>query len=358
MHNSLYKTYKILAIESSCDETAAAVLVKNAQRSSTLSNVIASQIQLHRKTSGVVPEVAARAHVQKIGVIVQKALQQAKCSLTDIDYIAVTVGPGLSPSLLVGTEYAKTLAAAAGKKLVAENHMLGHLYSAFLENPSLALPSINLIVSGGHTYLIHLESKKGFTVIGQTVDDAAGEAFDKVAKMLKLGYPGGPEVAKWAEKWKESKGPAHKNNATDYVFPRPMLHSKNYDFSFAGLKTAVLYKIKNDRLDIKNAQVKTNICHSFQNAAVDVLIAKTMRAAEEYKAKSITLSGGVAANKKLRQELAAAAKKSGRKFYVPDFSLCTDNALMIANAAAIRIENGYKFPAISKIKINPNLSLK
>lgn len=340
--------YKILAIESSCDETSAAILSKTAKGLVPLAHVVASQISLHKKTAGVVPEVAARAHIRKIGPVVRKALADAGLKLSDIDYLAVTAGPGLVPSLLVGTEYAKGLAYASGKKLIAENHMLGHLYSAFLQAPNLPLPSMNLIVSGGHTYLIFLEHKGKFKIIGQTVDDAAGEAFDKVAKMLKLPYPGGPEVSRQAEHGK-----------TDFNFPRPMLHAKNYDFSFAGLKTAVLYKIKNDRLDIGNVQTRADLCFSFQNAAVDVLIQKTIRAAKQYGVRAITLSGGVAANKKLRKDLALAAKKAGCQFFVPDFSLCTDNALMIANAAAIRLETGrYRFPKLEKIKVDPNLPLK
>ena len=345
------RNYKILAIESSCDETAAAVLIKNRAGFRAASNVVASQIKLHEKTGGVVPEVAARAHIQKIGLVVRQALTRASLRLAEIDYVAVTVGPGLTPSLLVGTEYAKALATASGKPLIAENHMLGHLYSALLHAPKMPMPSMNLIVSGGHTYLIFLRQPGDFKIIGQTVDDAAGEAFDKVAKMLKLDYPGGPEVAKWAERAEKSRG------AVDYNFPRPMLHAKNYDFSFAGLKTAVLYKIKNDRLNIRDPKVRANLCWSFQNAEVDVLVLKTLRAAKEFGAKSITLSGGVAANKQLRAVLGASAKKAGLKFFVPDFTMCTDNALMIAHAAAIRLENGYKFPALGKIKVDPNLEL-
>lgn len=348
MHNLLYRTYKILAIETSCDETSAAILHKTRLRLRPLANVVSSQISLHKKTFGVVPEVAARAHIQKIEPVVKKALRDAGLKLADIDYIAVTAGPGLVPSLLVGTEYAKALALAAGKKFIAENHMLGHLYSAFLRDPKMPLPSMNLIVSGSHTYLIYLEKKGKLKIIGQTVDDAAGEAFDKVAKMLGLAYPGGPEVSRWAEKGK-----------FDYQFPRPMLHAKNFNFSFAGLKTAVLYKIKNDRLDTADPQVKADLCYSFENAAVDVLIKKTMRAAREYKVKTITLSGGVAANTKLRAELNLAAKKAHLKFYVPEFALCTDNALMIANAAAIRLENSAKkFSNIAKVRVDPHLALR
>jgi N6-L-threonylcarbamoyladenine synthase len=229
--------------------------------------------------------------------------------------------------------------------------MLGHLYSALVKNPKLPLPNINLIVSGGHTYLVYLAAgKKGlpgkYKVIGSTVDDAAGEAFDKVAKMIGLPYPGGPSVAKAAVRGKH-----------DYLFPRPMLNEKNYDFSFSGLKTAVLYKIAGEKLDISNAQTRADIAMSFENAAVDVLVKKTIRAAREYKAKSISISGGVAANQKLRTELAKAAGKLGLPLAIPDFKLCTDNAAMIANAAAIMLRQGIKPVSPEKIKINPAADL-
>ncbi len=343
---------KILAIETSCDETSAAVVLAGKKSGiKKLSNVVSSQIQIHKKTEGVVPEVAARAHVSKISEVVAKALKDAKTKLELIDYFAVTNGPGLVSSLLVGSEYTKGLALALNKKVIPTNHMLGHLYSAFVSNEKIKLPSINLIVSGGHTYLILLTKKNKFKVLGSTVDDAAGEAFDKVAKMLGLAYPGGPEISKWAEK---AKGKELK----DYAFPRPMLNTKNFDFSFAGLKTAVLYKIRDEKLDLKNSQIKANLAYSFQEAAIDVLVKKTIKAAEKYKTKSITLSGGVAANKLLRKKLASASKKINNKFYVPDFSLCTDNALMIANAAAIKIQDGFKPVKYTKLKVNPQLELK
>lgn len=338
--------HKILAIETSCDETAAAVIKTSNNRIYPLSSIVSSQIKIHQKTQGVVPEVAARAHIQKINSVTAGALKKSHTKLQDLDYIAVTSGPGLITSLMVGTEYAKALAFASGKKIIPVNHMLGHLYSALISNPGLKYPSINLIVSGGHTYLILMQSKKKYKVIGQTIDDAAGEAFDKVAKMLKLPYPGGPQISKYAEKGKK-----------DYLFPRPMLHEKNYDFSFAGLKTAVLYKIKNGKLDVNDPQIKADIAKSFEEAAVDVLTQKTMRAAGQFKAKSITLSGGVAANKRLRSELEKAAKKLNLKLCVPDFQLCTDNALMIANAAAIMLQSGFKPVGLEKIKANPNLEI-
>ncbi len=343
---------KILAIESSCDETSAAVVLAGKKSGvKKLSNIVSSQILIHKKTEGVVPEVAARAHISKISRVVQKALKDAKTPLESIDYFAVTNGPGLVSSLLVGTEYTKGLALALNKKVIPTNHMLGHLYSAFVSDPKIKLPSVNLIVSGGHTYLILLTKKNKFKILGSTVDDAAGEAFDKVAKMLGLAYPGGPEISKWAKK-------AKKKGFEDYAFPRPMLNTKNFDFSFAGLKTAVLYKIRDEKLNLKNPQTKANLACSFQEAVIDVLVKKTIRAAEKYKTKSITLSGGVAANKLLRKKLASASRKIYNKFYVPDFSLCTDNALMIANAAAIKVQGGFKPVKYTKLKVNPQLELK
>lgn len=343
---------KILAIESSCDETSAAVVLAGKKSGvKKLSNVVSSQILIHKKTEGVVPEVAARAHISKISGVVQKALKDARTPLQSIDYFAVTNGPGLVSSLLVGTEYTKGLALALNKKVVPTNHMLGHLYSAFVSDSKIKLPSVNLIVSGGHTYLILLTKKNKFKILGSTVDDAAGEAFDKVAKMLGLAYPGGPEISKWAEK-------AKKKGFKDYAFPRPMLNTKNFDFSFAGLKTAVLYKIRDEKLNLKNQQTKANLAYSFQEAVIDVLIKKTIKAAEKYKTKSITLSGGVAANKLLRKKLASASRKIHNKFYVPDFSLCTDNALMIANAAAIKVQGGFKPVKYTKLKVNPQLELR
>ena len=338
---------KILAIESSCDETSAAVVTLKGSKVASLSHLVASQTKIHIKTQGVVPEVAARAHIKKIDPIVRHALKQAKTPLEKIDYIAVTTGPGLIASLLVGSEYAKGLSYASGIPLLPVNHMLGHLYSPLLKKPKLEFPNISLIVSGGHTYLVLMKSSKSFKVLGQTVDDAVGEAFDKVAKMLELPYPGGPQISKYALKGK-----------LDYNFPRPMLNDKNYNFSFAGLKTAVLYKLRDDKLNPKLETVKRNISLSFENAAVDVLVKKTLRAVKQYNAKSIGLSGGVAANKKLREELAKEAKKAKVKLYVPDFELCTDNALMIANAAAVMLNNGKKPSKAQDTKATPVMGLK
>lgn len=304
------KAKRILAIETSCDETAAAVLeVANGKQwpmVKTLSSVVKSQISLHKKMGGVVPEAAARAHVKNILPVVQKSLTSSLLPLTSIDYIAITSGPGLIPSLIVGVEFARALSFATGKPMIPVNHMLGHLYSPLGKYPvdskqyTGLFPMISLIVSGGHTMIVLMKNVKDYKVLGQTVDDAAGEAFDKVAKLLKLPYPGGPEVSKLAEK-----------GSPDFIFPRPMIHDKNYNFSFSGLKTAVLYKAQslNPNPSTLSPKQKADICKAFQDAAVDVLVTKTMRAAKEFGAKSISLSGGVAANEALRGALIVNCQK-------------------------------------------------
>jgi len=340
------KTAKILSIETSCDETAAAVLSVEDKKDfpivKTLSSVVKSQIVLHSKMGGVVPEAAARAHVKNILPVTKKALTDAKVRLADVDYIAATRGPGLIPSLIVGVEFAKALSLASKKPMIGVNHMLGHLYSPMLKMPSGSFPMISLIVSGGHTMLVLMKDFKNYKVLGQTVDDAAGEAFDKVAKLLKLPYPGGPEVSRLA-----SDG-----NPSAVNFPRPMINAKNYNFSFSGLKTAVLYHTR----DFPKTS-KADVCASFQEAVVDVLVAKTLRAAKEFKAKSISLSGGVAANQLLRSTLSKAAKKVDAKFFVPPQNLCTDNAEMIGLAAAFMLHNGFKPKSYKTIKADSNLSL-
>ncbi len=342
----------ILAIETSCDETAASVLEFDKEKENlkikTLSSVVKSQISIHKSFGGVVPEAAARAHVKYIRPVVEKALTSAHCSLKTIDYIAVTQGPGLLPSLMVGVEFAKALSFATGKPMIPVNHMAGHLYSPVgginskFEIRNSIFPLVSLVVSGGHTMIVLMENTKKYRVLGQTLDDAAGEAFDKVAKMLKLPYPGGPEVSKLA-----ALGDPNAIN-----FPRPMLNTKDYNFSFSGLKTAVLYHLR----DNPNVN-KADLCASFQAAAVDVLVTKTMRAVKEFGAKSISLSGGVAANKALRESLNLKSKILNLKFSVPPFNLCTDNAEMIGLAAAFKLHNGFKPVKYNKVEADPNLSL-
>jgi N6-L-threonylcarbamoyladenine synthase len=343
-------TATILAIETSCDETAAAVLrgdtTSKQPRMNMLSSVVKSQIEIHSKTGGVVPEVAARAHIQNILPVTEKALRDAKLSIADIDYVAVTAGPGLIVSLIVGTEFAKGLALASKKPLLPTNHMAGHLYSAFMHAPGkLKFPLLSIIVSGGHTMLVLMKDFKSYKIIGETVDDAAGEAFDKVARLLKLPYPGGPEISKLAQLGK-----------TDLKFPRPMLHEDNFSFSFSGLKTAVLYYIEKLKRPLTK-QDRADIAMSFENAAVDVLIKKALRAAKQYKCKTIALSGGVAANRKLRANLATACQENSLALTVPEFELCTDNAQMIALAAYFNLRNRKKPVPIQKVKANPNWEL-
>ena len=341
----------ILAIETSCDETAASVLkgaIKSTQpKFKFLSSVVKSQIEIHKKTGGVVPEVAARAHMQNILPVTEKALRDAKLKLKDIDYIAVTSGPGLIVSLIVGTEFAKGLALATGTNLLPTNHMEGHLYSAFANKPEkVKFPVLSIIVSGGHTMFVLMKDYKTYKVIGSTVDDAAGEAFDKVARMLGLPYPGGPEISKLAQQGK-----------TDLKFPRPMLASKNFNFSFSGLKTAVLYYIDSITTGKKNYtlthQQKADIALSFENAVADVITKKAFRAISKHKCKTVALSGGVAANKKIREKLAELCVSNKISFTVPDFELCTDNAQMIALAAYFNLRAGQKPQSPKKVKANP-----
>lgn len=369
----------ILAIETSCDETAAAVLsvqspllIKKGwprQRTGwlefpkikTLSSVVKSQIKLHSKMGGVVPEVAARAHVRNILPVLKQALLGSRFKVQDLDYIAVTQGPGLISSLIVGVEFAKALSLATGKPMIPVNHMLGHLYSPFASTKSTKgalwqkpkstfgnlFPMISLIVSGGHTMIVLMKNIKEYKVLGQTVDDAAGEAFDKVAKLLKLPYPGGPEVSKLAAD----------GNPSAINFPRPMIKNKNYDFSFSGLKTAVLYYVQSLTPNRYTLNAKKDICASFQEAAVDVLVTKTMRAVKEFNAKSISLSGGVAANVSLREKLKVESKKLKVAFLPSPLNLTGDNAEMIGLAAAFMLHNGFKPKNYKPIKADSNLAL-
>lgn len=341
---------KVLALETSCDETAAAVLRGNIHAAKPqfqiLSSVTKSQIALHRPTGGIVPEVAARAHIQNILPVTQKALTDAGLKLEDIDYLAVTSGPGLVVSLIVGVEFVKGLSLASGKLLVPTNHMAGHLYSAFAAQPKqVKFPVVSLVVSGGHTMLLVMKDYHQFQVIGETVDDAAGEAFDKVARLLQLPYPGGPEISRLAKLGK-----------TDLNFTRPMLHEPNFDFSFSGLKTAVLYYM--DKLPRPlSQQTKADIAMSFERAVADVLVSKTLRAAKKYQARTLTLSGGVAANQHLRATLTAAAKAQKLDLRIPAFELCTDNAAMIAMAAYFKLHSGFEPVMPTKVKADPNWEL-
>ena len=326
---------RILAIETSCDDTSLALVECRGRlpagrqglktpRFKVLKNIISSQIKIHRPFGGVVPTLAKREHIKNLPKILQKLkIENLKLK---IDAVAVTVGPGLEPALWAGIEFAKELAKKLNKPLIGVNHMEGHLYSNVLKNIGIDFPAIALVVSGGHTILLKMNSLTKWKKLGETRDDAAGEAFDKVARLLGLPYPGGPEIQKLAAEGKPVIN-----------FPRPMLKEKSYDFSFSGLKTAVLYYLRDNP-----TASKADVAASFQQAVIDVLVAKSVRAAREYGAESILLCGGVSANKALRMFLQAAAKKLGVGFFVPDFEFNTDNAAMIAAAAYIQKLRGRK----------------
>jgi len=363
---------KILGVETSCDETAAAIIEGGKKGIKVLSNVISSQIEIHKKYGGVVPEVAAREHVLNILPVVNEALEKAgiKCeeAAKKIDAIAVTVGPGLITSLIVGVETAKILSYIWDIPLIAVNHIEGHIYANFIsvnfnnqipnskkiQNPkskilNIEFPALILTVSGGHTMLVLMAEHGKYKVIGDTRDDAAGEAFDKAAKLLGIGYPGGPAIAAEAEKFKILALPAGRQNSKFRIqLPRPMIGSGDYDFSFSGLKTALLYKIKKDKSWKK---IIPEYCAEFQQAIVDVLIAKIIKAGQEYKVKTIMLAGGVAANQELRRQI-----KEKIKIQIPDLRYTTDNAVMIAAAGYFRALKKDFIPW-QKIKVNPNLEL-
>lgn len=334
---------KVLAIETSCDETGIALLEASGTTATpklkVLENFVASQIKIHQPFGGVVPNIAKREHLKNLPILFKKL--QKKYPKLKFDMITVTVGPGLEPALWTGITFAQALAKEYNVPLVGANHLEGHLYSFLLStgaSPKKIFPAIALIVSGGHTIILKLDSFSKWKRLGETRDDAAGEAFDKVARLLGLPYPGGPEIEKLAKK----------GDPNAIVFPRPMLHEKNYDFSFSGLKTSVLYYMR----DHEDAD-KADVAASFQEAALDVLTKKTMRAAQEFGARSVMLSGGVAANKALRKRLEKEAKKIGCQFFVPDIKYNLDNGAMIGVAGYMaRLRNKkYKIEARGDLEI-------
>lgn len=302
----------LLAIETSCDETSVAIL-ENGR--TVRANLISSQTELHRPYGGVVPELASRRHLEAIHPLLEQALEQSGVTLGELDGVAVTCGPGLIGAVVVGVAVAKSLAAALGIPLIGVNHLEGHLYSPFLESPGLQYPVLTLLVSGGHTMLVRMELPGRYRILGSTRDDAAGEAFDKVAKLLGLGYPGGPAVER-----------AARTGNPDFRFPRPMLN-RGYDFSFSGLKTAV----RNFHSKHPEAAVE-DVCAAFQEALVEVLAVKVERALKEEPVPSLSLAGGVAANGPLREALAEVCRRRSVEFAVPAAVFCTDNAAMIARA--------------------------
>ena len=380
----------ILGIESSCDETAASLIETKGDKIKVVSNVVSSQIKIHAPYGGVIPELAARNHIKDILPVIDEALKTSpltpllinemgtillcplltkervpKAGEVKVDAIIVTTGPGLVSSLLIGIETAKALAYAWQKPLIGVNHLAGHIYGNFIGNiKKIEFPALALVVSGGHTELVLMRGHFKFKLLGQTRDDAAGEAFDKAAKILNLGYPGGPIIASTAIKIPNSKSQIPKIN-----LPRPMINDDNFDFSFSGLKTSLLYQVQKDA-DWKN---KTSAyCAEFQQAVIDVLVAKTIKAAKKYKVKTVMLAGGVAANLELREQLGLAVKlgfktqHNSPSYHVPDLKYTTDNAAMIAAAGyflhksmrTLKHENiKTKMQATKKIKVDCNARL-
>lgn len=332
----------ILAIESSCDETAVAV-IKNGHE--ILSNVVSTQIAIHRRYGGVVPEIASRKHLELINVVIAEALEQAKLSLTDITHIAVTYGPGLVGALLVGVATAKALAFSSGKPLIGVHHIEGHICANFLVKQDLQFPLVCLVVSGGHTNIIKITDHGQYLLLGQTRDDAAGEAYDKIARAIGLPYPGGPQIEKLARE----------GNPAAIELPRAWMGEDSFDFSFSGLKSAVLNYLNQAKMKGESI-VAADVAASFQQAVLDVLVQKTIHAAEQSGVDTILLAGGVAANGTLREQLQQAAAAKGMQVYYPPVQFCTDNAAMIGAAAhykAIRQEY-----APLSLDVNPNLSFE
>lgn len=334
------KEIKILAIESSCDETSCAVVVNGR---TVLSNVVSSQIDIHTRFGGVVPEVASRNHVTAIDNVVNLALKQAGCTIEDIDAIAVTYGAGLIGSLLVGVSYAKGLSYVSNKPLIAVNHIYGHIASNYLTYEKLEPPFICLLVSGGHTAIIKVDDYNKHEVIGSTLDDAVGESFDKVARVLGLGYPGGPKVSKLAENGNANIQFAKQNDTL------------GYNFSFSGKKTAVInyvHKLEQAKQELP----KEDICASFETWVVDELVEKTIKSCKDFGYNKVVLAGGVSANKKLRVDLAQKANENGIECFIPQMEYCTDNAAMIGSAGYFAFKQGIGIADMS-LAPKPSLSL-
>ncbi len=332
---------KILAIESSCDETAAAVVVNGRE---VRSNVISSQIALHTLYGGVVPEIASRKHIEKINQVITQALEDADTTLEEIDAIGVTYGPGLVGALLVGVAEAKAIAYAAKKPLVGVHHIEGHICANYIENKELEPPFLCLVASGGHTHLVKVADYGKYEIIGRTRDDAAGEAFDKVARAIGLGYPGGPKIEKKAKE----------GNDKAIVFPKAKVAENPYDFSFSGLKSAVLNYING--CNMKQQEInEADIAASFQKAVIDVLVEHAIHAAKEYRIDKFAIAGGVASNQTLREAMEKACKERGIQFYHPSPIFCTDNAAMIGSAAYYEYlqgrRDGWDLNAVPNLKL-------
>ena len=316
----------VLGIETSCDETSAALVIDGKE---ILSNVIATQLDLLNKFGGVVPEIAARRHTELIGYVIEEAVGSAGKKLADVEAIAVTAKQGLIGCLLVGVAAAKSLSYSLGIPLIGVHHIEGHIFANLLSNPQIPMPHVCLTVSGGHTMLVCIRDYCRYELLGSTLDDAAGEAFDKIAKFLNLSFPGGPVIDRLSTR----------GNRKAFNFPRPLLRADNLDFSFSGLKTSIINTFKNS---IANNEVLPfeDIAASFQEAVVDVLVAKTLRAAAKRKVATISVTGGVSANKRLREVFRKTCQQEGIEVFFPDLSLCTDNAAMIAAAGYARLRHG------------------
>lgn len=335
----------ILAIESSCDETAAAV-VKNGRE--VLSNVINTQIAIHTEYGGVVPEIASRKHIENINPVIKKALEDAGVTLDDIDAIGVTYGPGLVGALLVGVAEAKAIAFAKNKPLVGVHHIEGHISANYVENKELEPPFVALVVSGGHTHLVKVNDYGEYEIVGRTRDDAAGEAFDKVARAIGLGYPGGPKIDKLAKE----------GNPDAIEFPRAHVDDAPYDFSFSGIKSAVLNYINSANMQGKEIN-HADVAASFQKAVVDALVSRAVRLAKECGMDKLAIAGGVASNSALRAAVQEECAKNNIKFYSPSPVLCTDNAAMIGTAAYYEyikgVRHGYDLNAVPNLKLGERI---
>ena len=331
----------ILAIETSCDETACAVVRDGRE---ILSNVIYTQIDMHTVFGGVVPELASRAHIDKINYVVQKALDDAGKTLDDVDAVAVTYGPGLVGALLVGVAEAKAMAWAAGKPIIGVHHIEGHISANYIEHPDLEPPYLGLIVSGGHTHLVVVEDWSKYRILGRTVDDAAGEAYDKVARAIGLGYPGGPKIDREAKK----------GDPNAVHFPIAHVNGSEYDFSFSGIKSAVLNYLNHAQMT-GDAVNRADLAASFQKAVVDVLVEHTIRAAKNLKINRIGMAGGVASNSALRAAMQEACTREGYSLYIPSPIFCTDNAAMIGVAAyheyMAGVRSGWDLNAVPSLRL-------
>ncbi|MCI5839717.1 MAG: tRNA (adenosine(37)-N6)-threonylcarbamoyltransferase complex transferase subunit TsaD [Peptoniphilaceae bacterium] len=334
-------SFYTMGIETSCDETSVSILK---DQRDVLVNLVSSQIDTHKLFGGVVPEIASRMHLEAINPLIEKALLDAKLNYSDLDLIAVTKGPGLIGALLVGISAAKALSIATGKDIIGVNHMQGHICANYIADKNLEPPFVTLVVSGGHTYLCVVKSYTDYEVIGTTRDDAAGETFDKVARSIGLGYPGGVKIDKLAKE----------GNSQAIDFPRAWLEKDSFDFSFSGLKTAVLNFVNESKM--KNNEInKADISASFQEAVMDVLVTKSMRLIDESGIKKFAISGGVAANSRLRELCTKECAKRNVKFFYPPIELCGDNAAMIAVAGFLNYQNGKSDN--NYLKVYPNLSL-